>query len=283
MDPKSRDSQGRAVLAGKVLFTAALAAFAAACDVSSEESVSADETTESTTSESALRVRPSLTLTRAMSLQTVDAAAARVIGGFAPAGTGDDASDTTDDDAPNDDAPADGGADDDVKDDGAAADDGAGDDPADDGAGDDPADDGPSCAEGADVSAPLATGLVFTIAATETGMEPVSPGDCVQVVDDCDADPIVELLWVTSDEPESGVALDDRSPDVTDLGCGLGVRAERAAGGDGRVYTVGFRATDRSGNATQGTCSVVVEAEAGVTPVDSGEVYEADLRGLGCP
>ena len=168
-------------------------------------------------------------------------------------------------DAPADDAPAEDGA------------------PADDGIDDAPADDGPACAEGADVSAPLATGLVFTIPATESGMEPISPGDCVQVVDDCDADPLVELLWVTSDEPESGVAVDDRSPDVTDLGCGLGVRAERAAGGDGRVYTVGFRATDRAGNATQGTCSVVVEAEAGVAPIDSGLVYEADLRGLGCP
>jgi hypothetical protein len=144
-------------------------------------------------------------------------------------------------------------------------------------------DDAPTCSEGADVDAPIATARVVTIPADETGMEPISPGDCVEVVDDCDADPLVELTWVASDEPADGVAVDDRSPDVTDLGCGLGVRAERATSGDGRVYTVGFRATDRSGNATEGTCTILVEAESGVAPVDSGAVYEASLIGLGCP
>lgn len=298
MDPKSRDSQGRAVSGGKAIFAATLAALlAAGCDAGSlpstdaETDVTSDDTAQeesaATADRGAARRTPGVRVLRpramvgtaapASDADLADAAAAPPVddgatgsapggGSVAPVDAGDDL---------QDEAPADGGLP------------GGDVDPADDDtSGEEPSDVDPAgdvCADGADVTPPAAVGRVVTIAADETGMEPISPGDCVEVVDDCDENPIVELIWAASDEPETGVAVDDRSPDVTDLGCGLGVRAERAAGGDGRVYTVGFRAVDRSGNATEGTCSILVEAVSGVVPVDSGALDETELLGPGCP
>lgn len=265
MDPKSRDSQDRAASAGRAFFAALLAlSFTTGCDATetadederegeseqaSDAAAASDAgTTEASAARLLRRATPGSLWTPAQATRALGSRPS-IDGLGSPIGAG------TADDAADDDTTAD-EVDDDASDDAA-------------------------CANG-DVTAPVATGRIVTLAAEATGFEPISPADCVEVVDDCDAAPIVELLWAQSDEPESGVAVDDRVPDVSDLGCGLGVRAERAENGDGRVYTIGWRATDRGGNATQGTCTVRVEKVPGEMPLDSGSSYEVDTRGLGC-
>ncbi len=256
MDPKSRDSQVRAASAGRAFFAALLAlSFATGCD----SSESSDELGDEGEQAGEATVASDVSASEGQRRLTVDRATR---GTFAnPAvetptllGTRPSIDDAR---SPVGTADAD---DDTVEDD---------------------TTDAAVCGT-SDVTAPVAVGRIVTLPADVSGLEAISPADCVEVVDDCDAMPIVELLWAQSDEPESGVATDDRFPDVSDLGCGLGVRAERAANGDGRVYTIGFRATDRGGNATQGTCTVLVEKVAGVEPLDSGSLYEVDVRGLGC-
>jgi hypothetical protein len=264
MYPKSRDSQSRAAFTGTAFFAALLAlSFSVGCDAEGPSDVDdADDVAPSaqhqvTTRDARGVVRP-IRASLAVVSHAVEAPAPVALTVGAEVEADENAIDPR----------------------GAAGDGDAADDGDD---GDDVVDDAPSCADGADMTAPTALGRIVTIPAGASGMEPISPTDCVEVVDDCDAVPLVELLWVRSDEPESGVATDDRFPDVSDLGCGLGVRAEHADHGDGRVYTIGWRASDRGGNATQGTCTILVEREPGVAVVDSGTDYEVDLRGLGCP
>jgi uncharacterized repeat protein (TIGR01451 family) len=79
----------------------------------------------------------------------------------------------------------------------------------------------------------------------------------IQVSDTCDPDPIVKLVSITSNEPDSS-----RDPNIPDVpndiqGAALGtddrqfqVRAERLGTGTGRVYTVTYEAEDTSGNKT---------------------------------
>jgi hypothetical protein len=81
-------------------------------------------------------------------------------------------------------------------------------------------------------------------------MQVVSRG--ISASDVCDPSPAV-LVTVTSDEPENGLGDGDTAPDwlVQQIALAVfdvSVRAERSGLGDGRVYTIGAVATDRSGN-----------------------------------
>jgi len=73
----------------------------------------------------------------------------------------------------------------------------------------------------------------------------------------------VDLLSVTSNEPDNAEGDGDTVDDIvigtldTATGGTGSLRAERAAGGTGRVYTVTYSATDASGN--QAACSVEVD------------------------
>ncbi len=76
--------------------------------------------------------------------------------------------------------------------------------------------------------------------------------------DNCDASPTVTLVSITSNEPAN-----DKEPDVDGAAFGtddraFSLRAERETGHGrtGRVYTVTYRVTDRSGNATIETATV---------------------------
>jgi hypothetical protein len=78
----------------------------------------------------------------------------------------------------------------------------------------------------------------------------------------------VELVSVTSNEPDNANGNGDGNTvdDVQDVGTGLdavddfafSVRAERAAGGEGRVYTVTYRVTDAAGNEATATATISV-------------------------
>lgn len=95
-------------------------------------------------------------------------------------------------------------------------------------------------------------------------MHSFAPLDCVEVEDVCDPDVRVVFLWASSDEPEDDKGDGKTGPDIANLSCeGVSLRSERQGGGDGRVYTLGWRATDASGNAVEGTCEVVVPHDQG--------------------
>lgn len=75
-------------------------------------------------------------------------------------------------------------------------------------------------------------------------------------------------VTVTSDEPINGTGDGDTEPDweVVDNGDGtfdVSVRAERAGGGDGRVYTITATATDDGGNTTSDSKEVTVAHDKG--------------------
>ena len=82
----------------------------------------------------------------------------------------------------------------------------------------------------------------------------------------------VQLLPITSSEPDNGSGDGDTTGDIQGASFGnadfdFKLRAERAGGGNGRVYTVVYTATDGSGNQASATSYVVV-------PHDQGGVVE---------
>jgi hypothetical protein len=90
----------------------------------------------------------------------------------------------------------------------------------------------------------------------------------VVLADVCDPNVAFELVSVTSDEPDNGLGDGDTTGDVQ--GAALGtpdlsfeLRAERSGKGDGRVYTVVYRAFDMSGNSAQAAAQVVVPKSRG--------------------
>jgi hypothetical protein len=84
----------------------------------------------------------------------------------------------------------------------------------------------------------------------------------VTVTDNCSppSNITVNLVSITSDEPDDGLGdgntEDDIAPGPDDFTFYL--RSERAGGGDGRVYTVTYSATDEAGNQTDVTEIVMV-------------------------
>ena len=81
----------------------------------------------------------------------------------------------------------------------------------------------------------------------------------VTASDDCDDNPVVSLLSVTSNEPDNGKGDGNTENDIQIEGdnCFL-LRAERSGGGDGRVYTIIYCATDSSGKTGCDTATVIV-------------------------
>jgi hypothetical protein len=84
----------------------------------------------------------------------------------------------------------------------------------------------------------------------------------ISVSDDADPNPTVELVSVTSNEPDDGV--DDGST-VNDIVIvdddTFRLRAERSGVGTGRVYTITYLATDACGNTTTAEATVTVPLE----------------------
>ncbi len=82
--------------------------------------------------------------------------------------------------------------------------------------------------------------------------------------DACDGAPACAIVVVTSDEPVDGDGDGDTAPDwqIVNASTVL-LRAERAGGGDGRVYTVSVSCSDAAGNAAAGVVTVSVPLSRG--------------------
>lgn len=83
--------------------------------------------------------------------------------------------------------------------------------------------------------------------------------ECAGVVDACDPQLRVSFTSASSDEPVDDKGDGATEPDIVFDGAQLvNLRSERQGGSNGRVYTLGWSATDASGNVSEGTCHVVV-------------------------
>jgi hypothetical protein len=89
----------------------------------------------------------------------------------------------------------------------------------------------------------------------------------VTVSDICDPNPTFLLLSITSDEPDNdkgdGNTVDDIQADVGTDDIDFLLRSERQGGGDGRVYTILYQASDMSGNTADDTTYVRVPHDQG--------------------
>jgi hypothetical protein len=132
-----------------------------------------------------------------------------------------------------------------------------------------------------DTTPPLTRSFNDTMWPPDHSMHHFTIGECFDVTDKCDPHVAVRFTYATSDEPVDVKGSGNTGPDIAMSGCdAIDLRAERAGGGDGRVYTLGWHAEDASGNAVDGACHVrVPHDQSGRPAVDSGPAYRVSL----CP
>jgi len=85
----------------------------------------------------------------------------------------------------------------------------------------------------------------------------------ITVSDDRDPSPTVDLVSISSSEPENGTGDGDTPADIQGADFGRDdraflLRAERSGSGPGRTYVITYRARDAAGNTSLGTATVVV-------------------------
>jgi endo-1,4-beta-xylanase len=85
----------------------------------------------------------------------------------------------------------------------------------------------------------------------------------IVATDTCDANPVVRLVSITSNEPDNGIGDGDKPQDIQGATFGADdrqflLRNERSGTGPGRVYTITYSATDASGNTTVRQATVTV-------------------------
>lgn len=109
----------------------------------------------------------------------------------------------------------------------------------------------------------------------------IDVADCVTLSPTCDPDVEAEFVWASSDEPVDDIGDGHHEPDILITDCHqVQLRAERQGPKEGRVYKLGVRVADRSGNVAESVCTIVVDHDKrGVAGADSGEKYRITLDG----
>lgn len=97
----------------------------------------------------------------------------------------------------------------------------------------------------------------------------------VGVTDPEDGSVQITILGVTQDEPVDGLGDGDTTPDAVIQGSAVLLRAERAGGGNGRVYTIRFQADDGVGGVCTGSVAVYVPHDKKSGSVNDGQVYNS--------
>ncbi len=99
----------------------------------------------------------------------------------------------------------------------------------------------------------------------------------VDGVSDHDGDDVtINIASIFQDEPTNGGG--DGDTDIDGFGVGTTVaevRAERSGGGNGRIYHIGFTATDTWGANCSGEITVAVPHNQKRAPVDDGALYDS--------
>jgi hypothetical protein len=114
-----------------------------------------------------------------------------------------------------------------------------------------------------DTTAPSAHPLHASMWPPNHELRSFSAAACAGLTDACDPAPAVRFTGASSDEPADSEGDGSMSPDVAfDDASTVSLRAERQGTGNGRVYSLAWSATDRSGNAVDGSCVVEVPHDA---------------------
>jgi endo-1,4-beta-xylanase len=85
----------------------------------------------------------------------------------------------------------------------------------------------------------------------------------IVATDTCDANPVVRLVSIMSNEADNGLGDGDQPNDIQGAAFGTDdrqfqLRNERSGNGSGRIYTITYSATDASGNTTVRQATVTV-------------------------
>jgi hypothetical protein len=97
-------------------------------------------------------------------------------------------------------------------------------------------------------------------------------------VTDPDGDSItLTVTGITQDEALKGLGSGQTCPDALGVGTSTAqVRAERDGTADGRVYHIGFQATDSGGESCAGTVTVCVPHDQSGRPcIDEGPLFDS--------
>lgn len=107
--------------------------------------------------------------------------------------------------------------------------------------------------------------------------------DCVEIVGACPGEQLKpRFIWASSDEPVDAKGDGHHEPDILlSSDCRqLSLRSERQGPSDGRVYTLGVRLVDASGEAHETTCSVSVDHDQrGRDAIAGADAYRLDFDG----
>ncbi len=125
---------------------------------------------------------------------------------------------------------------------------------------------------------PVCTGATPSIATLWSPNHQYVPIDVLGVTDP-DGDPVtITVDGISQDEPVNGLGDGDTAPDGAGVGTSTAqVRAERAGGGNGRVYHIDFTADDGNGGQCNGNVLVGVPKSQGKNgaPVDGGALFDS--------
>ena len=117
-----------------------------------------------------------------------------------------------------------------------------------------------------DAKAPEITAVAATpsmLLQTNHTMVPVAVSASIT---DCDPSASCKIVSVTSNEPDDGLGDGDTANDWRITGeRTLELRAERAGGGTGRIYTITIACTDAAGNTSTSTLTVTVPHDSSTT------------------